>query len=151
MSTLTDIARYKNSKRTDYLISNWHRNRNTIEFIGIGEQRNNPVFNPVKFDGIRKQAGLNSRRRADMKPMTTLILSADGAAAYRPRNALGTARPSYRGLKARPNRRTIDAVLQPLHIVVPITQRVAWLVWQRSKKKIPSASSTFQPTVSAKP
>jgi len=90
---LTDIARYKNSERTDYLISNWLRNRNTIEFIGIGEQRNNPVFNPVKSDGIRKQAGLNSGRRADMKPMTTLILSADGAAAYQPRNALRTACP----------------------------------------------------------
>jgi hypothetical protein len=57
---LTDIARYKDAKRTDYLISNWMRNRNTIEFLGIWEQINNPGFNPIEFDGIRKQAGLNS-------------------------------------------------------------------------------------------
>jgi hypothetical protein len=36
------------------------RNRNTIEFLGIWEQLNNPGFNPVEFDGIRKQSGLNS-------------------------------------------------------------------------------------------
>jgi len=31
-----------------------------IEFLGIWEQLNNPAFNPIEFDGIRKQAGLNS-------------------------------------------------------------------------------------------
>lgn len=58
--SITDIARYKDPERTDYLISNWLRNRNTIEFLGIWEQLNNPGFNPIEFDGIRKQAGLNS-------------------------------------------------------------------------------------------
>jgi hypothetical protein len=58
--SLTDIARYKDSERTDYIIQNWLRNRNTIEFLGIWEQLNNPGFNPIEFDGIRKQAGLNS-------------------------------------------------------------------------------------------
>ena len=58
--SLTDIARYKDAERTDYLISNWLRNRNTIEFLGIWEQLNNPGFNPIEFDGIKKQAGLNS-------------------------------------------------------------------------------------------
>ena len=57
---LTDIARLKDPERTDYLISNWLRNRNTIEILGIWEQLNNPGFNPIEFDGIRKQAGLNS-------------------------------------------------------------------------------------------
>jgi hypothetical protein len=57
---ITDIARYKDAERTDYLISNWLRNRNTIEFLGIWEQLNNPGFNPIEFDGIKKQAGLNS-------------------------------------------------------------------------------------------
>ena len=57
---LTDIARYKDPERTDYLISNWLRNRNTIEFLGLWEQINNPSFNPIEFDGLRKQAGLNS-------------------------------------------------------------------------------------------
>jgi hypothetical protein len=58
--SLTDIARYKNLERTDDLIRNWLRNRNTLEFLGIWEQLNNPAFNPVEFDGIRMQAGLNS-------------------------------------------------------------------------------------------
>ncbi|MGD0137503.1 MAG: KilA-N domain-containing protein [Tepidisphaeraceae bacterium] len=57
---LTDIARYKNQEGTDDLIRNWLRNRNTIEFLGIWEHLNNPGFNPVEFDGFRKQAGLNS-------------------------------------------------------------------------------------------
>jgi hypothetical protein len=42
------------------LIRNWIRNRNTVEFIGILEQLNNPDFNPIEFDGFRKKAGLNS-------------------------------------------------------------------------------------------
>lgn len=58
--SLTDIARYKNSDHSDDLIRNWLRNRNTLEFVGIWEQLNNPTFNPVEFDGIRSQAGLNS-------------------------------------------------------------------------------------------
>jgi hypothetical protein len=58
--SLTDIARHRDAERTDYLISNWLRNRNTIEFLGIWEALNNPVFNPIEFDGIRKAAGLNS-------------------------------------------------------------------------------------------
>ena len=57
---LTDIARYKNPDHTDDLIRNWLRNRNTVEFLGIWEQLNNPGFNPVEFDGIKMQAGLNS-------------------------------------------------------------------------------------------
>lgn len=58
--SLTDIARYRDPVRMDYLISNWLRNRNTIEFLGIWERLHNPAFNPIEFDGIRKQAGLNS-------------------------------------------------------------------------------------------
>lgn len=58
--SLTDIARYRQSGEPDDLIRNWLRNRNTIEFLGIWEQLNNPNFNPVEFDGIRMQTGLNS-------------------------------------------------------------------------------------------
>ena len=32
----------------------------TLELLGIWEQLNNSDFNPVEFDGIKKQAGLNS-------------------------------------------------------------------------------------------
>lgn len=57
---LTDIAKSKNPEHPDDLIRNWLRNRNTLELLGIWEQLHNPSFNPVEFDGIRKQAGLNS-------------------------------------------------------------------------------------------
>lgn len=57
---ITDTPRYKQAERTDDLIRSWLRNRNTIEFLRIWEQLNNPGFNPVEFDGVRKQAGLNS-------------------------------------------------------------------------------------------
>jgi len=58
--SLTDIARYKDKERTDYIIQNWMRNRDTIEFLGIWEQINNLNFKPIEFDGLRKEAGLNS-------------------------------------------------------------------------------------------
>jgi len=57
---LTDIAKSRNPEHPDDLIRNWLRNRNTLELLGIWEQLHNPDFNPVEFDGIRKQAGLNS-------------------------------------------------------------------------------------------
>ena len=53
---ITDIARFKNNERTDIIIGNWLRNRNTVEFLGIWEQLNNPAFKPIEFDGFRKQA-----------------------------------------------------------------------------------------------
>ena len=41
---LTDIARFKDPERTDYLIGNWLRNRNTVEFLGIWEKAQQPKF-----------------------------------------------------------------------------------------------------------
>jgi hypothetical protein len=57
--SLTDMARYRDAERVDYIIQNWMRNRNTIEFLGLWEQLNNPDFKSIEFDGFRKQAGLN--------------------------------------------------------------------------------------------
>jgi len=42
------------------IIGNWLRNRNTIEFLGIWEQLNNPNFKVIEFDDFKKSAGLNS-------------------------------------------------------------------------------------------
>ena len=36
------------------------RNRNTIEFLGIWESLYNPNFNPLEFEGVKKEAGLNA-------------------------------------------------------------------------------------------
>lgn len=58
--SLTDIARYKDKERTDYIIQNWIRTRDTIDFLGIWEQINNPDFKPIEFDGFRQSAGSNS-------------------------------------------------------------------------------------------
>ena len=57
---ITDIARQKNSSDPNGVIANWMRNRNTIEFLGIWEQLFNPCFNPLEFEGFRKEAGLNA-------------------------------------------------------------------------------------------
>ena len=58
--SLTDIAKFKNPFHPDDVIRNWLRNRNTVEFLGVWERLNNSGFNPVEFDGIRIQTGLNS-------------------------------------------------------------------------------------------
>ena len=52
---LTDMARYKDKQRTDYIIRNWLRSRSTIEYLGVWEQLHNPNFNPIEFDGFRSQ------------------------------------------------------------------------------------------------
>ena len=57
--SLTDIARYKNGDDPRFVIQNWMRNRNTLEFIGLWEALNNSNFNRVQFDTFRNEAGLN--------------------------------------------------------------------------------------------
>ena len=57
--SLTDIAKYKNTDDPRFVIQNWMRNRNTLEFIGLWEILNNPNFNRVQFDTFRNEAGLN--------------------------------------------------------------------------------------------
>jgi hypothetical protein len=58
--SLTDIARYRDLERSDYILQNWLRNRSTIEFIGLWEKFNNTNFNSIEFDGIKNMAGSNS-------------------------------------------------------------------------------------------
>ncbi|MBI5325128.1 MAG: KilA-N domain-containing protein [Ignavibacteriae bacterium] len=58
--SLTDIAKYRDSERSDYILQNWMRNRSTIEFIGLWEILHNPNFKSIEFDGFKHQAGSNS-------------------------------------------------------------------------------------------
>jgi len=44
----------------DFFVSDWLRNRNTLEYIGIWERLHNPNFNYGEFAIIKSQAGLNS-------------------------------------------------------------------------------------------
>ncbi len=55
--SLTDMVR--NFEDGPVLIEKWLRNKNTIEFIGIWEQINNPGFNSPEFGGIMNEAGFN--------------------------------------------------------------------------------------------
>lgn len=57
--SLTDIARYK-SDDPAAVIQNWMRNRDVIEFLGLWERLHNSDFNPLEFEGFRKQAGANA-------------------------------------------------------------------------------------------
>ena len=58
--SLTDIAKHKEPDRSDQVIQNWMRNRNTVEFLGVWEQLNNVGFKPLEFEGFKTRAGLNS-------------------------------------------------------------------------------------------
>ncbi len=55
--SLTDMLRAKDG---EFFISDWLRNRNTVEFLGIWEQVHNPDFNYGGFATIKTQAGLNN-------------------------------------------------------------------------------------------
>ena len=56
---ITDIAKYK-SKKSDLIIQNWLRNKNTVEFLWLWKKLNNKNFKPLEFEGFRKEAGLNA-------------------------------------------------------------------------------------------
>ena len=55
--SITDMLK---SKDGDFFVSDWLRNRNTIEFLGIWEEIHNPNFNYGEFAIIKSQSGLNS-------------------------------------------------------------------------------------------
>ena len=54
---LTDMLKAKDG---DFFITDWLRNRNTLEYIGIWEKVYNPAFNYGEFAIIKNQSGLNS-------------------------------------------------------------------------------------------
>ena len=69
--SLTDIAKYRNSDDPRFVIQNWMRNRNTLEFIGLWETLNNRNFNRVQFDTFRNEAGLNRFTMTPQKWITS--------------------------------------------------------------------------------
>lgn len=56
--SLTDMV--KASGGADELITSWMRNRNTLEFMRLWEELNNPDFKPHGFEGFKDEFGLNS-------------------------------------------------------------------------------------------
>lgn len=47
---ITDIARQKNPIEPKDVVKNWLRSKNTLEYLGLWEQLNNPNFKGVEFD-----------------------------------------------------------------------------------------------------
>jgi hypothetical protein len=58
--SLTDMARFRDSERTNYIIQNWMRTRSAIEFCGLWEKFNNPNFKGIEFDAFKNESGSNS-------------------------------------------------------------------------------------------
>jgi hypothetical protein len=54
---LTDMLKAKDG---DFFITDWLRNRNTLEFLSVWEKLHNPNFNYGEFAILRNQSGLNS-------------------------------------------------------------------------------------------
>jgi len=54
---LTDMIKVKDG---DFFVTDWLRNRNTLEYLGIWEQVNNPAFNYGEFATIKSKSGLNN-------------------------------------------------------------------------------------------
>ncbi len=58
--SITDIARQKNPIEPKDVVKNWMRLKNTLEYLGLWEQLNNPAFKGVEFDPILRDAGNNA-------------------------------------------------------------------------------------------
>ena len=54
---ITDMIKAKDG---NFFITDWLRNRNTLEYLATWEVINNPNFNYGEFATIRNSAGLNS-------------------------------------------------------------------------------------------
>ena len=70
--SLTDIAKYRNDNDPRFVIQNWMRNRNTVEFLAVWEELHNPDFNRVQFEAVRSEAGLNSICYMDFSGISTV-------------------------------------------------------------------------------
>ncbi len=56
--SLTDMVKHFDGGSA--LIEQWLKNKDTVLFLGVWEQLNNPGFNSLEFEGIRNEAGRNS-------------------------------------------------------------------------------------------
>lgn len=60
---ITDMAKSK-SDDAQQTISNWMRNRMTIEYLGLWEKLYNPDFKPFEFEGFRKEMSVSQTELA---------------------------------------------------------------------------------------
>ena len=58
--SLTDMVKADdNSERTNIVIQNWMRRKDTISYLGVWEQLFNPNFNCIEFESIKTSSGSN--------------------------------------------------------------------------------------------
>ena len=72
---ITDMLKAKDG---DFFVTDWLRNRNTMEFLGVWERVYNPNFNYGEFATIRNQAGLNSFKISVKEFVARTVLINDG-------------------------------------------------------------------------
>jgi hypothetical protein len=53
------LKRNRDTDRTNYIIQNWMRTRSAIEFCGLWEKLNNPIFKGIEFDAFKNESGSN--------------------------------------------------------------------------------------------
>lgn len=58
--SITDIAKQKNLVEPKDVVKNWMRLKNTLEYLGLWEVLNNPIFKGVEFDPLLREAGSNA-------------------------------------------------------------------------------------------
>ena len=63
--SLTDIATKVNEDEPRFVIQNWMRNKDTIDYLGLWESIYNPNFNRVGFEAVENESG---RNRFTMSP-----------------------------------------------------------------------------------
>ena len=57
---LTDMVKAgDNSDRTNIVIQNWMRRKDTISYLGVWENLHNPDFKSIEFDAIKNASGSN--------------------------------------------------------------------------------------------
>ena len=57
---LTDMVKAgDNSDRTNIVIQNWMRRKDTISYLGVWENLHNPDFKNIEFDAIKNASGTN--------------------------------------------------------------------------------------------
>ncbi len=71
--SLTDIAKHKNPEFPADVVKNWLRIRSTVEFLGLWEELNNPNFNMVEFDHVKRIK--KSRPRNTVNGNQSIILN----------------------------------------------------------------------------
>ena len=71
---LTDMVKAgDNSDRTNIVIQNWMRRKDTISYLGVWENLHNPNFKSIEFDAIKNASGSNrfiltAKERRDAHP-----------------------------------------------------------------------------------